>query len=300
MNCGDKGVLLKTEETKADVYFYTQQYDSAIYYCKRLLQETNDISTPLIICAQAYSYLGKQDSATYYAEKVLAASPSHEDINNALYILINDDTSKDVESVRETAAKRSDTQKFLEIRQGKLSQATQLLEQDLTSNHDLWWLYPFLITIVLVGIFTGVYGLLKRKKHKSLSQQIEDLTIQNNTLSQLHDAHHREIVADVEKFCALIRCNQDLREYLHWNNFTEMCILSDRYLYNIATILQSYKLSPKEIRLCILILLKANTNQMVDMIPYARSGLGKFKYTTANKFGTTTPNLRTFIIGLLG
>ncbi len=300
MKCEDKAVLLKTEETKANVYFYTQQYDSAIYCSKKILQEDSNISISLIICAQAYSYLGKQDSATYYAEKVLAASPSLEDINNALYILINDDASRDVEFVRETAAKRSDTQKFLEIRQGKISQATQLLEQDLQSNHDLWWLYPILITTILVGVFISVYLQIKRRKHKSLSQQIDDLTIQNNILSQLHDAHHMEIVADIEKFCALIRCNQDLQEHLHWNNFTEMCMLSDRYLYNVVTRLQSYNLSPKEIRLCILILLKASTNQMVDMIPYARSGLGKFKYTTANKLGTTTPNLRTFIIGLLG
>ena len=83
----------------------------------------------MIICAQAYSNLGIGDSATYYAEKVLNASSSLGDINNALYILTNDDKTKDTDAIREIAASRSDTQKLLEIRQGRLSQAVQLLEQ---------------------------------------------------------------------------------------------------------------------------------------------------------------------------
>ena len=147
-----------------------------------------------------------------------------------------------------------------------------------------------------------------------LSQQVEYWAIQNkeaeerhailrkdiDNLSQLKDSHYKEIVADIEQFSALIRCNQDLREHLHWNNFAEMCTLSNRYLYNIVTQLQPYNLSQKELRLCILVLLKAPTNQMVDMIPYSHSGLGKFKNTTARKIGTTTTNFRLFLLNLLG
>ena len=79
-----------------------------------------------------------------------------------------------------------------------------------------------------------------------------------------------------------------------------MCEAANRYLYDIVNHLQPYHLSEKEVRLCILVLLKASTEQLVDLIPYAHSGIGKFKYTTARKLGTTTSNLRTFIINLLG
>ena len=166
----------------------------------------------------------------------------------------------------------------------------------------------------MVGVIVAINLRHKRKKKKLLSQQIKDLTIQNkeaeeqhailtqniDNLSQLHDAYHKKIIADIEQFCMLIRNEQDLQEHLHWRNFAEMCELSNKYFYNIITKLQPYNLSHKEIRLCILVLIKANTNQMINMIPYAQSGLGKFKYTTSNKLGTTTPNLRTFILGLLG
>ena len=79
-----------------------------------------------------------------------------------------------------------------------------------------------------------------------------------------------------------------------------MCESANRYMYNIVKHLQPYHLSEKETRLCILILLKATTNQMVELIPYAKSGIGKFKYTTSQKLGTNTANMRAFMLQLLG
>ena len=313
-NCRNEEVLLKTLETLSIAYKKIQQYDSAIYYAHLLLNYNYNEPIGYLICAQSYSYLEKKDSAVFYAQKVLENTNQLDEINNALYILTNADDTKVLEDIRQIAAYRSDVQKLLEIRQGKLSQAVQLLEQDLNRKPDLRWLYAIVITLVIVGVIIVAYVQYKYKKHKLLSQQIEDLTIQNkeaeaqhanlnkkiDNLSQLHDVHHKEIVSDIERFCALIHSNQDLREHLHWNNFEEMCSLSDRYLYNIVTRLQAYNLSQKEMRLCILVLLKSPTNQMVDMIPYAQSGLGKFKYTTANKLGTNTSNLRQFLLNLLG
>ena len=303
--------------TLAEAFLIAHRYDSALYFAYEALhnnQQQEQEPASQLILAQAYSYVGQYDSAVNYALQVIKHSQALGDINNALYILTNNDETKDKNAIRRTAADRSDTQKLLEIRQGKLSQAVQLLEQDLNKKPDWKWLLAIIGTLLVIGGIVGFYIYQKRKKHALLTQQIEGLNIQNaeaqeqlanltkeiGALSQLHDAHHKEIVLGVEKFCAMIRSKQDLQEYLHWRNFTEMCQLSDKYLYNLVTRLEPYNLSPKEIRLCVLVVLKAETNQMVDMIPYAPSGLGKFKYTTANKLGTTTPNLRTFLLCLLG
>ena len=101
--------------------------------------------------AQAYSHIGNKDSAAYYAKKVLSTSHALSDINNALYILTNDDETKNLEAVRQTAADRADIHKLLAIRQGELSQAIQLLEQDLTREPDLRWLYAIIATLVIAG-----------------------------------------------------------------------------------------------------------------------------------------------------
>ena len=101
-----------------------QQYDSALYYAKG-----NHDAAGLLIKAQAYSYLSIKDSAVYYAKLVLSITHELHNQNNALYILTNDDESKDKAAIRQTAADRADIPKSIEIRQAQLAQAVQLLEQ---------------------------------------------------------------------------------------------------------------------------------------------------------------------------
>ena len=67
--------------------------------------------------------------------------------------LSRSDKTKDTDAIREIAASRSDTQKLLEIRQGRLSQAVQLLEQDLHRKPDYRWLHAILLTLVAKVIF---------------------------------------------------------------------------------------------------------------------------------------------------
>jgi len=314
LHCTNQGVKVKTLETKALLYQSLKCYDSVITIVDSLQTIGYNDVIELMMKARAFQNLNYPDSALYYANCVVQRSPTSACAIAAFYILSHNSDTISKDSILILTSARADAQKAWAYSQSRLSQAVQLLEQDLDRKPDRRWLYAIIITLVVVGVIMVVYVQYKRKKKKLFSQQIEGLTILNkeaekqhailvkkiDNLSQIHDAHHKEIVTDIEQFSALIRSNQDIREHLHWNNFTEMCTLSDRYLYNIVTRLQPYNLSPKEIRLCILVLLKASTNQMVDMIPYAQSGLGKFKYTTANKLGTNTSNLRPFLLNLLG
>ena len=309
----DRNIYIKTLETKAVACKLVQQYDSTIYYTSLLFKHGCYTPNILLNRAQAYALIGEKDSAVYYANELVLQSDELFYINSALYILTHEDDKKDLEEVRNISAERSDTQKLIEIRQGKLSQAVQLLEQDIYREYDYRWLYAILATFVIVGASIYSYIYYKRRQHALLSQKIEDLTIQNekavrqhttltqniNNLSRLQEEHYSEIVSKIEKFSKLIQCDKDLIENLHWNNYLEMCKYSNRYLFNIINQLQPYNLSQKEVRLCILVLLKLDTSQMINMIPYSRSGIGKLKYTTSKKLGTTTPNLRSFLMNLL-
>ena len=305
--CADNAVLTKTLETKAELYLRIQQYDSALLYTSRLCAQSEYFPIADLIRAQIYSYQGMKDSAVYYAEQVIRYSSDMVDIHNALYILTNDDERKDKEAIRATAADRSDLQKILRVRQGKLSQAVQLLEEDINRKPDRRWILTLVAVLLFVLIaFAFVYLLKKRKEHSRLIQDIHaqkqihtQLSKTIDTLSNLQEAHSNEIMADIDKSCQILRNNQDIHNHLHWNNYNEMCEYANRYLYNIIIQLQPFNLSEKEIRLCVLVLIKASTEQMVELIPYAHSGLGKFKYTTARKLGTTTSKMREFMLDLL-
>ena len=309
--CHDDYLLTKIWETKANAYLYNQQYDSAIY-CAQYVYYTPTI---LIICAQAYSNLGIGDSATYYAEKVLNASSSLGDINNALYILTNDDKTKDTDAIREIAASRSDTQKLLEIRQGRLSQAVQLLEQDLYRKPDYRWLYAIIGVILFAGSCAILYYIWhKRKVHSRLIHDIDikqeqktqlesSIVAMHSEISQLSEQQqktHQQLLSNIETTCSTLRNSKDILSELNWKDYSQMCAITNTLFNKLADSLQKMSLSEREVRLCVLVLINGYSDkQMADILCYGEKSIRGIKRYVANKLGTSSANMRVFMIELI-
>lgn len=298
-DCADSNIQTKLLETEAEMYLYCHQYDSAIYYAKTVYKRGNEEPTGLLICAQAYSLLGIKDSAVLYANQVLSTNPSLPTQCNALYILTNDDETKSTHSIRETAADRADVQKLLEIRQGKLSQAVQLLEQDLHRKPDLRWLYAIIATLVIVGIGIAVYIKSRRKRHNLLSQKINALTEKHNALTERYRNNRRHMEDEINNKCMMLRSNSRLTTELAWTDFNEMCKIVDRYFYLLASKLHNkHVLNETETRLCILVLLDMSRSEISNTLPYALNSVGKLKDHTAKLLGTQGRNLRSYLVNL--
>ena len=300
----NREVNFKVIETKAELFLRICQYDSALHYASILCKELPNYSAGFLLQAQAYSYLAIQDSAVYYAERVLDNSPTLEETNNALYILTNDDESKDKAAIRQTAADRSDTQKLIELRQMKISQAAQLLEQDIVRKPDLRWLYAVIVTIIVIGSCILFYVHKKRSQHKLLSQQVDDLTsrtiamqVKNEELTQSYSNNYNQIKEDIDHKCALLQDSEKIRRTLVWKNYHTMCTIVDKQFYMLASKLQSKQLlNETEIRLCILMLLDCGYDQMAELLYYAPNGIGKLKLRVAKKLGTSAKGLRSYLI----
>ncbi len=266
----------KSTETKALAYLHTQQYDSAIYFAKEMYKFGKIEVAVLMICAQAYSLIGLKDSAVYYAKRVLEKPTSLNNRNNALYILTNDDETQSKTGIRATAADRSDTQKLLEIRQGKLSQAVQLLEQDIHRKPSRRWIYT-LIAITLT-FFSICIMYLTHRKHKRLQQQRADYSQRRN--------------ADLEISCASLRKSKNLKIELNWDNYDSMCSIVNTHLGGIAGKLNAFPdITPNDIRLCILVLLELSYEEIAVMLNLSSKSIAKLKSITAHKLGTTMKNL---------
>ena len=306
-HCIDRGVICKTLETKAELYLKCKQYDSVLYYASILCKELPNYSAGFLLQAQAYSYLAIQDSAIYYAERVLDNSPTLEEMNNALYILTNDDESKDKAAIRQTAADRSDTQKLIELRQMKISQAAQLLEQDINRKPDWRWLYAVMATVLIIGAAIVVYVYRKHKKHDLLAQKISDLTLKSNAVQANHEklvnryeSQHQRREEETLHRCALLRECPQIAVELKWSDFDAACSIIDSHFYLLATKLrQKAVLNETEIRLCILVLIGLNRIQIANTMPYALNSIGKLKDQTAKKLGTSGKNLRDFLIKMV-
>ena len=303
-SCTNKEILTKTLETRAEACLYAHQYDSILYYTNLLYSNNSREPNIFLLRAKAFTFLEQKDSAVYYAQHVLSLSNELFDKNSAMYILTHNDDSKDREDVRKISADRSDVQKLIEIQQGKLSQAVQLLDQDLHYKPDYRWLYAILATLVVVGACIYAYIHRKRRQHALLSQQVEDLTIQNKEAETQHEKiisdlekHKRTIADEIEKNCQLIIKAESFPQNIYWKDFNKMCVAIDCQFYMIATKLSKKNvLNETEIRLCILVLLNLSRVDISKTLPYASSSVGKLKDQTAKKLNTTGKNLRDYLI----
>ena len=291
-NLADSCLLLKTIETRAVANKKVKQYDSTLIYTRQLLDHGCSEPSVVILRAQAFSLLGQKDSAVYYAQWVLEHSPKLSHRNNALYIITNDTNVEDVTPVRQAAADRSDAQKLLSVRQGKLSKAVQLLEQELHRKPDWRWLYAILITLVVVSTVSFIYFRAKHKRHQLLSQQIADLENKNKK-KQL------QLQAQIEDKRTLFATSPNIAKTLCWNDFEQMCLLVDQNFNMLASKLRNKQvLHETEIRLCVLVFLGLSRAQISSTLPYALSSVGKLKDHTAKQLGTTGKNLQHFLFNM--
>ncbi len=279
--------------SKAEGFLKWKQYDSVIVCAYQSKQYYPDFPSATLQLAQAYSFLGIKDSAVFYAKQVMELSNALFDQNNALYILTQDDESTDKDAALKISADRSDVQKRIEIQHGNLSQAVQLLDQDLHRKPDWRWLYAIVGALALVGIGTLCYRRKKRKQHRLLSQQID-------LLEQQYTDKQKAIEQDVLNKCALLRANNSLTTTLAWSDYDKMCRIVDTEFYMFATKLRNlHVLNETEIRLCVLVLIGLNRSDISETLPYSLSGVGKLKDQSAKKLGTSGKELQKFLLKMV-
>ena len=291
-------------ETYAELYLRCKQYDSAIYYANTLCLCENPEPTALLIKAQAYSYLSYKDSATHYAEQVLHVSQLPANRNNALQVLISNNAGEDIKSVQKMSAERADVQKILKIRQGKVAQAVQLLQQDITRKPNLLWLYSLLTTLIFVAAGIIIYVLKKRKRQALLVQKLEllqqatsSIQIKNEKLTECYIQNHKQIVEDINKKCSMLHDTDKIKKTLAWKDYNKMCIIVDKQFYLLASKLRSKQfLNETEIRICVLTLLDCGYEQMAELLYRSSTSIGTLKMRVAKKFGTSSKQLRQYLI----
>ncbi len=296
--CVDSSILMKITETKAQACIKSGLYDSALYYIKQTYPPFSNEPSFLLLRAQAYSFLGVKDSAVIYAEQVVQCTNSLFDLNNAYYILANEDATKGKEEALQCTRDRSDIQKLIEIRQGQLSQAVLLLKQDM--NRPPYWV----IAIIIISSLTIVYFSLKVvfvksiRKQKKINKEVLHLQEQKvdyeritETLREKHVAQQEQRRTQVEQTIKAIKDSNNLSRDLCWKDYEKMCgLVNQQFFMLLNKLYQIYPLSDVETRLCVLVLLGYSNKQMAEILSYAQSGIGTLKDRTAKRFNTSGHN----------
>ena len=299
--CIQQGVQARAKETKAELYLRLHQYDSAIYYANQSITYCSNVPSISLIKAQSFSYKAIKDSAVYYAYQVLSTTSALSDNNNALYIITNNDQSKDTEHIRATASERADIQKLLEIRQGKLSQAVQLLEQDLNRETDWRWLYILVAIVLFAGSISILFYIWhKRKQHYQIITDIQEKEAEIGALSRMQETQHKQIIEEVENKCTALRYAQDLKSQLHWRQYDEMCqIIDTQFFLLVSKLKQIPAIKENDVRICVLVLLNLSQRDIARLMYVEESSVGKLKERTGNKLHTSRKNMRQELLKII-
>ncbi len=302
----DPQILAKVYESKARLYYKIGQYDSVVQIVNQLASINHNSSTGYALQAQALWHLGKRDSALTIAKQIMnSRKASNEEKYNILYIIINGDTTLLPDKIKKLSEQRADLETKLLVPLHKQNAvAVNILHEDLSKEANLTWLYSVSITILIISCILILYIYRKRRQHALLSQQVDDLAIQNKEAEAQHEKiigdiekHKRTITNEIEQNCQLIIKAESFPQNIYWNKYKKMCSIVDKRFYMLASKLHTkYKLNETETRLCVLTLLDCKYDLIADLLYRSNSSIGTLKIRVAKKLGTTAKDLRMYLI----
>ena len=321
--CDNPDILTAIWETKAQLYFKAELYDSVITAVNNLQQRGDKGATGYTKKAQAFWYLQQYDSALNYANIVVCLPyASAKDKYNMMYILAYNDDSIDIQEVKRRSEERADIDKeILDPLHIQLAQAIDILLQD-RDKKPYYISIGILIIVVCILAMTSRIAVLRIKRHRKqsietieakfselqhdISEQRQKLYAETRyeqqkqfSLQQQQQQLFAEHLAIIEQNCIAIRSSNNIPASLCWKDFDQMCrYVNDAFFMFVTKLTAAGKFNEYEVRLCVLVLLDLDYETISHILKRAQNGIGKAKYRVAQKLGTTTGNLRQVLINL--
>lgn len=262
----------KVVETKAAACFFTQEYDSVLYYTT-----TSQASDYLLMLrAQAFSFLQIDDSASLYAKRLLPRTTNPFYLDDLYYILTHNDTAADKETLLRLSSERADVQKQIKERHGELALAVNLLQQELHPEEQRRNVWIILLIVCGLALFVWlIYVAYQQHQLRAEKAKFEQTRIQ-------------ELNANKQ----LLLESEDIRQELVWNDYEALCREINKRFFNLATKLQDMDLNEQDIRMCILVLIGLSHKEIAEMLNCSPKSIGKLKDLTAKKLGVSGGQLQ--------
>lgn len=260
----DSAVQTKVLESRAAACLYASEYDSVLFYIQKSPVQSEYFD---ILAAQAYTFLEINDSAVYYAWRVIEQTDNPRYLDDAVYILAHCNDEAEVEDIRVFLETRSDIQRELERNNPEWIQAMILAEDALSSPKSPMksriFSYIGISLVFVLVLFLLLFLLRRRRRCNTLEQQ-----------------------------CRVLQKSPDLREELHWRDYSQFSTICNNRLFGIVDKLEKRGLSEREIRLSVLVLIGLTYARMAEILIRAENGIGKDKYMVAKHLGVSVKDLQ--------
>ena len=282
-------------ETKGIYFFGLQQYDSALTY---LLSIEN---YPRPIEAKCYSYMmimqiyvrqNNYDVAIDFANLIITNSQNPVYRTNAYYSLIKHmEAQNNIQELALYSHLRKDEDRRVQYYSVLYAEASSKLKAYLENPHPYllinWCIFGGIIVILLLCIIA--YALYKHKQCASY-KTAEILRLQEEKNLAARALFERQIFDYSVRFTSIDT----------WKDSHKLREQANIYCGNIFYRLEeTYHLSEQDIKICLMVLLEFSREQMANNLYVQPNTISKAKNKIAKQLGTSSAQLREFLITFL-
>ena len=291
----DSAYYARMVETRGLYFFERQEYDSALMCFLRIE------NYPRPIEAKCYSYMkimrcynkmGNINLAVKYAQYILLHSINPNYRSNVYYILMQiSKEMHDIDMLSIYSHAREDEDRKIRTDIEVCTHATMKLKAYLVNPHPYllinWCIFGGIIVILLLCIIA--YALYKHKQCAS-HKTTEMLRLQEEKNLAARELFERQIFDYSVHFTSVDT----------WKDSRKLREQANIYCSNIFYRLEeTYHLSEQEIKICLMVLLEFSREQMANYLYVQPNTISKAKNKIAKQLGTSSAQLREFLITFL-
>lgn len=291
----DSAYYARMVDVRALALYNQEMYDSALVCLLRIK------NTPRPIEARCYSYmmimrsynkLQEYTIATAYAQYIIQHSNNHNHRLNAYFHLIDHaKMHNDMALLSTFSHARDDENRIVRQYAESYAQASNNLKTYLVNPHPYllinWCIFGGIIVILLLCIIA--YTLYKHKQCAS-HKTAEILRLQEEKNLAARELFERQIFDYSVRFTSIDtwKDNHKLREQAN--------IYCGNIFYRLE---ETYHLSEQDIKICLMVLLEFSREQMANYLYVQPNTISKAKNKIAKQLGTSSAQLREFLITFL-
>ena len=282
-------------ETKGIYFFGLQQYDSALTYFLRIENFPRPLEArcySYMKIMQIYNQMHDYSNAIEYAKYIILHSSNPNYRLNAYYHLI--DYAKmhdDMELLTNYSHERDDENRKIQDNAECYAQASSKLKSYILNPNPYGVINLCFAGAIILFLILMVFAYITYKRHQSVSRKNEELVYsQEEQRIAKRKLFERKIFDHSVYF---------LQPNI-WKDTNKLREQANIYCGNIFYRLEeTYHFSEQDIKICLMVLLDFSREQMANYLYVQPNTISKAKNKIAKQLGTSSAQLREFLITFL-
>ena len=289
----DSAYQARYYEIKGLYFLEQQQYDSALVYFQEGLdywQSKKNKCFSWLKMMQIYFHTNQMDSALFYSNLLISTSNNPNYLSNAYYCLLLDaQKQNDAERMSVYTHARSDAQKLLRNHTNQYATATPQLDNYLHNPHPWRWVWITLTIIVVICIILAIGALVYRQRNRIACEQIVNLSVQLEEQQTIHQEDKRYLEFNIAINNLLAKYPQPCKQWIDYNQLKQDIA---PWLSDWIGELEKMELSNAEYMFCIYSMLYPHFSmqEIAGYMHYSYSGLRVLKSRLLKRLNISSPN----------